>query len=406
MTTRRACLQRFLAATLASEISLPAKEDLIAAIRRTVLWRGREGDKTWFHPRACLVPERPRPLLLMTLQEITGSDEFHHVHWSKSRDLGATWSVPQPIPGMGRRETPDGLLEGICDVVPEYHPNTATVLAMGHNVYYARSGGLARPNEQRWPVYAVRDPAGRWGPVKKLFWEDPQASAMYTSNCSQRVTLPGGDILVPLSFGALNCPDRGVCTVRCSFDGCELKIKETGNFLRNAVRRGLLEPSLALHDGRYFMTIRAEDNRGYVSVSDDGLHWAAKEPWRWDDGEALTLSSTQQRWLPHSDGLFLTYTRKDRTNINVVRWRVPIFVAQVDTARLCLLRDTERIVFPLEGDGVNNPGAVPFLGNFHTTAISPRESLVTTCETMPKTYRGNTLQARIEWSHANRNIRG
>ena len=121
--------------------------------------------------------------------------------------------------------------------------------------------------------------------------------------------------------------------------------------------------------------------------------------WRWP-------STTQQRWLPHSDGLFLTYTRKHPSNVNVVRWRTPIFVAEVDLKRLCLVRSTEKIVFPLEGDGVNNAAAVPILGNFHTTAISPRESLVTTCETVLKTFHGNTLQARIRWSRPNRDIRG
>jgi hypothetical protein len=398
MTSRRRFFQGIAMAAAPGAM----KADLIAAIDRSILWRGRETGKTWFHPRACRIPARPRPVLLMTLQEITGSDVFHHVHWSESKDLGAAWSDPRPIPGMGRRSAPDGLEEGICDVVPEFHAITRTVLAMGHNVYYDQSGKLARPNEQRWPVYIVRDARGRWGSVKKLFWDHPEASAIYTSNCSQRVTLPNGDILVPLSFGPLKRADRGVCTVRCSFDGNELRIKQAGNVLRNAVKRGLLEPSLAFHQGRYFMTIRAEDDRGYVTVSRDGLHWAEKKPWCWDDGEPLTLSTTQQRWLPHSHGLFLTYTRKHPTNLNVPRWRVPIFVAEVDTARLCLLRRTEKVVFPMEGDGVNNPGAVPHLGNFHTTAISPRQSLVTTCETIPKIFRGNTLQARIRWSRPNR----
>ncbi len=32
------------------------------------------------------------------------------------------------------------------------------------------------------------------------------------------------------------------------------------------------------------------------------------------------------------------------------------------------------------------------------------ESLVTTGETMPKTFRGNTLQARIRWSRPNREV--
>ncbi|HWB96359.1 MAG TPA: hypothetical protein VG672_06645 [Bryobacteraceae bacterium] len=402
MTTSRRSFLASLAGTAVPLLGAPA--GLIRGIDRSILWHGRETGKTWFHPRACRIPGA-RPTLLMTLQQITGSDVFHHVHWSESRDLAATWSEPRPIPGLGRRPTPDGLEEGTCDVVPEYHARTRCVLAMGHNVYYDKTGKLARPDTERWPVYVVRNSAGRWGALKKLHWDNPEASAMYTSNCSQRVTLENGDILVPLSFGPLGRRDRGVCTVRCTFDGVDLKIVESGNVHRNPVKRGLLEPSLARHGVRYFMTIRAEDDRGYVTASSDGLHWAEKQPWCWDDGEPLTLSTTQQRWLPHSDGLFLTYTRKDPTNLNVPRWRVPIFVSQVDPRKLCLIRSTEKIVFPLEGDGVHHAESVPFLGNFHTTAISPRQSIVTTCETILKTFGGNTLQARIEWSRPNRDIR-
>lgn len=380
------------------------KPDLIAGIDRTTLWRGRETGITWFHPRACRIPRGRGATLLMTLQEVTGSDVFHHVHWSESLDGGAHWREPQPIPGMGRRATPDGLEEGICDVVPEYHARTRSVLAMGHNVYYDRTGALTRPSSQRWPVYIVRDAAGVWGKVKRLEWVHPEATAMYTSNCSQRVTLNGGDILVPLSFGPTGRTDRAVCSVRCTFDGQDLRIVEVGNILRNPVKRGLLEPSLAVHAGSYYMTIRAEDDRGYVAASQDGLRWSAKRAWRWDDGEPLTLSTTQQRWLPHSEALFLTYTRKDASNLNVPRWRVPIYVAQVDVERLCLIRATEKVVFPLEGDGIRDAAHVPFLGNFHTTAISRTESLVTTAETLPKIFRGNTIQARIHWSRPNREV--
>ncbi|MCC6391757.1 MAG: exo-alpha-sialidase [Bryobacterales bacterium] len=378
------------------------QSDLIAGIRHSVLWEGRKRGKVWFHPRACRAGKEP--FLLMTLQEITGSDVFHHVHWSESRDLAASWSEPKPIPGMGRRKTADGLEEGVCDVVPEYHARTKTVLAMGHNVYYDKTGKLTRPDTERWPVYIVLDAAGQWGAVKKLEWDNPEASAIYTSNCSQRVTLENGDILVPLSFGPLGRRDRGVCTARCSFDGKELRIRKSGNVQRNAVKRGLLEPSLARFAGRYYMTIRAEDERGYVTVSADGLEWEEKKAWCWDDGAPLTMSTTQQRWLPHSEGLYLTYTRKDASNVNVVRWRTPIFAAEVDVERLCLIRSTERVVFRIDGDGVNHPETVPYLGNFHTTAISPRESIVTTCETLPKILKGNTIQARVHWAKVNRDV--
>ncbi|MCX6624224.1 MAG: exo-alpha-sialidase, partial [Acidobacteria bacterium] len=168
--------------------------------------------------------------------------------------------------------------------------------------------------------------------------------------------------------------------------------------------RGLLEPSLALHGGRYFITVRAEDQHGYVASSADGLDWSRMKAWAWDDGEVLTMSTTQQHWLPHRDGLFLTYTRKDAANVNVMRWRTPIYVARVDPERLCLIRASEKVVFPLVGDGVNDPKNVPMHGNFHTTAISPTESLVTSCDLLARDFTGDTMLARIRWSRPNRDI--
>ena len=108
---------------------------------------------------------------------------------------------------------------------------------------------------------------------------------MCTSGCSQRITLPGG------------------------------------NRLHLAAGRDLLEPSLATLAGRYYMAIRAEDNHGYVTSSADGLKWHEMQPWRWDDGEPVTMSTTQQRWLPHSNRLLPVYTRKAPENTSLMRWR-------------------------------------------------------------------------------------
>jgi hypothetical protein len=398
MTTRR----EFLYAAYAT-MSAAAQTCSIRRIERQTIWRGRDGGTTWFHPRACAIPG-PKPALLMTLQSISGSDYFGPVHWSESRDLGQTWSDPAPIPGMGRVTNPDGVEEGSCDTVPEYHAATRSVIAMAHNVYY-KDGELTRPSERRWPVYVVRDSAGRWSPLRKLEWDNPEASAMYTSGCSQRVTLANGDILVPLSYGPLGRADRAVCTVLCSFDGSTLRIRRAGNEHRLAVKRGLLEPSLAAAAGRYYMTIRAEDGHGYVTTSRDGLQWEPIRPWAWDNGEPLTLSTTQQRWLVHSDGLWLVYTRKDASNVNVIRWRAPLYVAQVDLKRLQLIRASERIVFPLSADGVNAPKEVAHLGNFHTNPVTPEFSMVTVGEALPAmAYRGNTLLARVYWTRPNRNV--
>ena len=150
------------------------------------------------------------------------------------------------------------------------------------------------------------------------------------------------------------------------------------------------------------MTIRAEDDRGYVTVSDDGLNWQLQRPWCWDDGEPLTMSTTQQRWITHSHGLFLVYTRKAENNVNVMRWRAPLYIAQVDTKKLCLIRNSEQVVLPLIGDGINDAKHVARMGNFHTVNASPNESWVTVGETLPDDgWKGDTLLGRVFWNRRN-----
>jgi len=115
------------------------------------------------------------------------------------------------------------------------------------------------------------------------------------------------------------------------------------------------------------------------------------------------MSTTQQRWLPHSDALYLVYTRKANENVNVFRWRAPLYLARVDTGRLCLIRSTERIVLPLIGDGVDDARHVARMGNFHTVAATTGESWVTVGECLPDDgWRGDVLMARIHWSRPNR----
>jgi hypothetical protein len=213
--------------------------------------------------------------------------------------------------------------------------------------------------------------------------------------------MSNGDIQMSFTFGP-EATNRMVAGVRATYDGNTLQVAEVGPALKNDQGRGLLEPSVTHFDGDYWITIRAEDDRGYFSRSADGLHWDPKKAWSWDDGTPLEMSTTQQHWLTHSDGLFLVYTRKDSSNANVIRWRSPLWVAQVDTDRLCLVRSTERVVLPIVGDGVNEPDEVALMGNFDVTNVSPFESWVTVGEWMPRAgYRGDVLLARIRWSKPN-----
>jgi len=404
-TSRRTFLTRVSAglsgAVLCRSFAAAETKSFITAIEKVTLRRGRDGSgPTWFHPRACMVRGADGTTAFMTLQTIAGSDYFGPVHWMTSLDLGKTWTEPQPVPPLGRVAQSDGAEEGVCDVVPEWHHKSSCVLAVGHNVFYS-GPKFSADQPPRWPIYTVWR-GGWWGPRHKLEWNDPRGTQIYSNNCGQRVVLPSGDILLAFSFGAKKEQPRSVAGVICSFDGEKLGVKQVGEEISHDSGRGLLEPSVTQFRKRFYLTIRAEDNRGYVCASDDGLKWTPKQAWAWDDGEPLTMSTTQQHWLTHSGALYLVYTRQDECNMNVIRWRAPLWLAEVNPMTLRLRRDTERIVLPLVGDGVKDPNRVALMGNFHVTHASPDESWVTAGEWQPRNgIRGDLLLARIRWSKPN-----
>lgn len=388
----------------ATSSALPGS--LIAAITKQSLWENRDGkSRTWFHPRACAMPDRDgKPMVLMNLQEIGGSDYFGQVHWAITKDLGRTWSEPEPIAALGRDPMPGhaGLKAAVCDVTPQYHPQSDSVIALGHVVFYKGDYFARKEQLPRYPVYVTRGADGIWSGRKTLEWNDPRGSFIYSNNCGQRYVLPSGDVQMSFTFGPA-AENRMAAGVRCSFDGSELRIKEVGPALHNKVGRGLLEPSVVKHGDQFWMTLRAEDNRGYVTVSKDGLNWEPKKAWCWEDGTPLDMSTTQQHWLQHSEGLYLVYTRKDQSNPNVIRWRSPLWLAKVDLKKWCLIKSTEQVVLPLVGDGNKAPNEVALMGNFDVTNVSPDESWITVGEWMPRSgYRGDVLLARVYWSKPNR----
>ncbi|MBI3427297.1 MAG: exo-alpha-sialidase [Acidobacteria bacterium] len=386
-------------------VAASAPRDLIARIEHITWNRNRDNQgTTWFLPRLCVLPSPQGAQKFMTLQWIKGSDYYGPVQWQEVRGDGAdwqTWSALQPVPGFGRRPYAGGIEEAVSDVMPQYHPNTKSIIALGHIVYY-RDGKYFPEQPQRYPVYVVRDAKGNWSSRQRLEWNDPRGSALYTAGGAQWLILPNGDALIPMSFRPKERADYGVTTALCSFDGKELKLKQVGNELRNTVKRGLLEPSLVHFRGQYFLTIRAEDGFGYVNTSKDGLQWSEPVAWKFDDGEALAMSTTQQHWLAHSEGLFLVYTRKTAENEKVMRWRSPLFIARVNEKTQRLIRATERTVFPLYGDPVNRPNEVPHYGNFHTVNINASESWITVGEVIPANFGGDLLLARVHWAKPNR----
>lgn len=379
--------------------------DLIQRIEHITWNRNRDAQgTTWFLPRLCVLPSPNGAQKFMTLQWIKGSDYYGPVQWQEVRGGGIdwqSWGAMQPVPGFGRRPYEGNIEEAVSDVLPEYHAPTRSVIALGQIVYY-RNGKYFPEQPLRYPVYVVRDAKGNWAARQKLEWNDPRANAIYSTGGAQWLVLKNGDVLIPVSFRSTERADFSASTLLCSFDGRQLKIKQVGTELRNTVKRGLLEPSLAYFRGQYFLTIRAEDGFGYVSTSKDGLHWSEPLAWKFDGGEALAMSTTQQHWITHSDGLFLVYTRKTAENEKVVRWRSPLFIARVDEKTQRLIRATERVAIPLVGDPVNRPNEVPHLGNFHTANINAKESWITVGEVIPANFGGDLLLARVHWSQPNR----
>jgi hypothetical protein len=192
-----------------------------------------------------------------------------------------------------------------------------------------------------------------------------------------------------------------VTVLHCAFDGKVMTYLKHGNELAIKGGRGFCEPSLAFFQGKYYLTLR-NDARAYVTTSKDGLHFEAVKPWTFDDGKDLGSYNTQAHWLTHSGGLFLSYTRRGANNDHITRNRAPLFVAQVDPAKLQVIRRTEQALLPERG---------AMLGNFGSTAIIPEESWVTDAEFIvngkphPRGADGTVWLGRVKWAPANRLVK-
>jgi hypothetical protein len=336
----------------------------------------------WFQPRVGVTPSGVA-ILTVASQQLWGSDIFSATYAMRSNDGGRTWTDPQPQVGLDRHTLPDGYGIFSCDMVPQWHAASGRILATGHSAIYSPGpkGQIAVDNLHRRELcYAGWDPnSGRWSEWQIMDYPDKDKFFWAGAGCSQRVDLPNGELLIPVSV-----MDRATVgsnfwkgcfatiVLRASYDGATLRYLAHGNGLSVPEPRGLYEPSLTHYQGRYFLTLR-NDVRGYVAAGSDGLHFGQPKPWAFDDGQELGSYNTQQHWVTHSDGLFLTYTRRGADNDEVIRHRAPLFMAQVDPDRLCVLRATERAVVPKLGAQ---------LGNFGTVNVSPEESWVVTSECM------------------------
>lgn len=159
--------------------------------------------------------------------------------------------------------------------------------------------------------------------------------------------------------------------------------------------RGLYEPHIAEHKGKYYMSARAEDGHGYLLVSEDkGYTWSKPVPWKWDDGSDIPMNQTMTKLLSHSEGLVLVYTRITEDNGKTFRNRAPLFCADIDVNTLRLKRETEIAVVPDKGFCV---------GTFWVWPINQEESYIATAE-WPRDGRltnGDVWLVKVKWKKSN-----
>jgi len=344
----------------------------------------------WFQPRPAAIPQPGKPgipSVVMTVQKALGSDFFTGLSVMRTDDMGKTWTKPETKDALGWHDAEKGMKVGVCDFTLGWHAPTGKLLGIGHTARYTKRG-FAGFGHRRDTVYSAYDPkTGEWSPWAVFkFPETPNDKYFFNGVHGQWLVEADGTVLVPVYFVP---PKKGFLLVgmvmRCKFDGSKLTYVEHGKELVHKVKRGLYEKSITFYKGRYYMTMR-NDRKGYVAVSDDGLNFGPIKAWTFDDGSDLGSYNTQQKWVTHSDGLFLVYTRRGANNDHIIRHRAPLFIAQVDTDKLCVVRSTERIAVPERGKA---------LGNFDATAINERETWITVAG-------GEAFLARIIWSKPNK----
>lgn len=318
---------------------------------------------------------------LITAQqlELSGCDVFHGPEMMKSKDGGKSFSKPVLCRHLTRRYFADGSSEVVCDATPFYHQKSGKILLVGHTALYG-ADKLQKGPRPRSTAYAVYcEELGDFAPWQKIEMPESAGDPYFSAGagCAQIAELPSGELLIPIyhqSFAEAAQKNAcfAACVIRCAFDGETLKVLEIGNTLRVDVPRGLCEPSVIAYRGAYFLALR-NDQSGYVSKSRDGLHFNPPSELCFDDGENLGNYNTQQHWLCGGGRLWLVYTRKAADNGHVFRHRAPLFIAQFDPDRMCVLRATERIAVPERGAR---------LGNFGCQSFSDETGLVFAAEWM------------------------
>jgi hypothetical protein len=389
------------AAAAEAQGTAPPPAEAGFAVTLDVVLKELHPDWCWFHPRAAAIPGEGRegaPAVVLTLQRhLVADDHYSGLYYMRSNDLGRNWTTPTLPPALDwQTETETGETLAVCDVTPLWHPPSGRLLAIGTRLRYSPAGAQLEDRPGSFAcAYASYDPRSDAWTAWRTIELPSDGEKFYTAcpGCVQWLVRADGTLLLPIYFRGRPSGPYAATVLHCRYDGESIEYLRHGEELTLDVERGLCEPSLAAFRGKYYLTLR-NDQRGYVAVSDDGLHYGEMRPWTFDDGTDLGSYNTQQHWLTGDGGLYLAYTRRGADNDHIARNRAPLFLARVDPDKLHVLRHTEQVLIPERG---------VMLGNFGAAAITPEESWVTDAEFVfgdaphPRGADGSVFAARVRW---------
>jgi len=323
-----------------------ADESLVQKIESAVIIPGGKHEKLWVHPEVVTIPGTPIVCeLRVRTTDRRGRDHHTDWHYFQTDDYFQSFrSIEKPSAEAWNRTR----------ITPE---NIDTTL--NSDIY------PALPPDLSWNWYM------------------------------SYIHLDSKTILQPFYTSEGQCRSVQTMVARIEEDG--IVPLYISNALTNHHQRGFLEPHLAQYGGRCFMTVRAEDKRGYIMSSDNsGRTWNTPVPWKWENGDEIPMHTTMTKLLSHSEGLALVYTRIQDNN-NVFRNRAPLYIADINEETLRLKRSTERIFVPDRG--------LP-LGNFWVWPVNQHESYVVTAE-WPRDGRknnGDVWLAKVKWKKTNQQM--
>ena len=349
-----------------------------------VVLRGRQNNQCWFSPALAVVPAGGpdrQPEVFIGVSQLVGND-MGTPHWVRTSDLGAHWTPPMESQNLLGVPREDHFFEK-PHVNLFYHRHAGRLLGLG-STHFSRDEGthtsfkmakidsarecrlpnrmimteweFARNDFVPWWTVSLPEELARW---HRVIW--PRAQFEF----------PDGSVLAPFYLRETAAdPFTAVAVMHADITDDGFVCREIGNLLRVDTERGLAEPSVVQFGDRFFLTIR-HNERAFIATSDDGLHYGEPAPWLFDDGTELGNFNTQQHWLAHDDSLFLLYNRRSELNNGVFRCRAPLYIARVDPENLCVIRESEQIVFPEKGAR---------MGNFDVANVTENQAWVVTGE--------------------------